>query len=130
MSNPSSFKTAIVTGSSRGIGKAIAIRLAAAGFAVTVNYASKVNEAVQVVADIQKAGGRAIALQADVSDVLAATKLFDQTEKEFGGVDVLVNTAGVIAIKTMADTEDADFDRLMAINVKGTFNVTVRPIHL
>lgn len=116
-------RTAIVTGSSRGIGRSIAIHLAKAGFAVVVNYVNNAKVAEEVVADIEKAQGRAIAIQANVGDALAAARLFDQTEKAFGGVDVLVNNAGVIALKPIADMQETEFDHLMEINVKGTFNM-------
>jgi len=116
-------KTAIVTGSSRGIGRSIAVKLAAAGFNVVVNYVSKPKEAADVVAEIEKAKGRAIAIHADVADPLEAAKLFDKTEKTFGPVDVIVNNAGLMALKTIGDIEEAQFDRLMAVNIKGTFNM-------
>lgn len=123
MSNAQNNKVAIVTGSSRGIGHAIAVKLAADGFAVTVNYVSKAAEADAVVAEIIQAGGRAFALQADVSKATDAEKLFAETEKKFGGVDVIVNNAGVMAIKPLADIDDDAFDRMMNINVKGSFNM-------
>lgn len=121
MSNGSG-KVAIVTGASRGIGAAVAQRLGADGFAVTVNYAGSADAAADVVGVIEKAGGRAIAVQADVSDPGAVTRMFDETEAAFGGVDVLVNNAGVMELKPVAESDDALFDRSMAINVKGTFN--------
>lgn len=117
-------KVAIVTGSSRGIGASIAKRLSADGFAVVVNYAGRSADAEAVVLEIQAAGGQAIAVQADVADAGAASQLFDAAEAAFGGVDVLVNNAGVIqpGLVPLADTDDALFDRLIAINFKGTFN--------
>lgn len=115
-------RTAIVTGSSRGIGAAIAERLAQDGFNVVVNYAGHGDEADQVVAAIDRAGGHAFAVQADVSDPEAVTSLFDRADAEFGGVDVLVNNAGIMQLKPIAETDDTMFDRTMAINVKGTFN--------
>ncbi|PCC71539.1 3-oxoacyl-[acyl-carrier protein] reductase [Nannocystis exedens] len=117
-------KVALVTGSSRGIGAAIARRLAGDGFAVVVNYAGRVAAAEQVVRDIEAAGGRAIAVQADVADPAAVAALFDRAEAAFGGVDVLVNTAGVIqpGLVPIGDTDDALFDRLTDTNFKGTFN--------
>ena len=91
-------KTAIVTGASRGIGQACALRLAADGFAVVVNYRSRANEAGAVVAEIAAAGGRAVAQAADVGDSAQAAALFDRAEAEFGGVDAVVNCAGLIAL--------------------------------
>jgi 3-oxoacyl-[acyl-carrier protein] reductase len=115
---------AIVTGASRGIGAAIAARLAREGHAVVVNYAGRAAEADEVVQAIVRSGGRAVAVQADVADPAAATRLFDEAERAFGRVDVLVNNAGVMpsALPSLADTGDADFDRLVAINLKGSFN--------
>ncbi len=123
MTKSTSHKAAIVTGSSRGIGRAIAELLAQKGFCVTVNCSSNIADAEKVVKHIEKTGGRAIAVLGNVADATAAANIFEQTEKAFGGVDVLVNNAGVIAIKTIADTDDATYDRIMNINVKGTFNM-------
>jgi 3-oxoacyl-[acyl-carrier protein] reductase len=120
--NAASIRAAIVTGGSRGIGAAIAEQLAADGFAVTVNYAANTAEAQAVVEKIAKAGARAIAVQADVSEVAAMRALFDRTEATVGGVDVLVNNAGVMQLKSIADTDEALFDRQVAINLKGVFN--------
>jgi 3-oxoacyl-[acyl-carrier protein] reductase len=117
-------KTAIVTGSSRGIGAAIAKRLASDGLSVVVNYAGRAADADKVVAEIEKAGGSAVAVKGDVSVPAEVAALFDQAEKTFGGLDVIVNNAGIMqsGLVTVADTDDALFDRLFAINVKGTFN--------
>jgi 3-oxoacyl-[acyl-carrier protein] reductase len=115
-------RSAIVTGASRGIGAAIATRLAAEGFAVVVNYAGSAAAAEEVVARIEEAGGRAVPVQADVSDAGAAVRLFDAAEGEFGGVDVLVNNAGVMQLASLAESGDALFDRQVAVNLKGTFN--------
>src|ERR1700733_12305289 len=117
-------KIAFVTGSSRGIGASIAKRLAADGFAIVVNYAGQEADANAVVQEIQAAGGRATAIQADVSSAAEVAAMFDQIEAAFGGVDVLVNNAGIMqpGLVPLADTDDALFDRLLAINVKGTFN--------
>lgn len=119
----SSFPVAIVTGASRGIGAAIAQRLAADGHAVVVNYAGNRAEAEKVVNAITERGGRAITVQADVAHADAARLLFDAATEAFGGVDVLVNNAGVMAseLPHLADTSDAAFDRLFNINVKGSF---------
>ncbi|MGH8779764.1 SDR family oxidoreductase [Paraburkholderia sp.] len=115
-------KVAIVTGASRGIGAAIATRLAAEGFTVVINFAGKAAEAEQLVRGIEKSGGRAIAAQADVSDKAAVARLFDAAEAAYGGVDVLVNNAGIMKLASMAESDDALFDSQVAINLKGTFN--------
>ena len=117
-------QVAIVTGASRGIGAAIANRLAADGYAVVVNYAGNAQEAAKVVDGIVAAGGRAVAVQADVADPAAARRLFDEAIAAYGRVDVLVNNAGVMppALPHLADTDDATFDRLFSVNVKGSFN--------
>jgi len=123
MSRPN--KVAIVTGASRGIGRAIASRLASDGFAVVVNYVSNPAEAEQAVGEISASGAQAVAIQADVSKAGDVTGLFEQTEKRFGGVDVLVNNAGIMDLKALSDTPDELFERTFAINVRGTFN-TIR----
>src|SRR5690606_12320265 len=115
-------KSAIVTGASRGIGAAIAERLARDGFNVVVNYAGRRADAEAVVARIEQAGGHAIAVQADVSDAASVASLFDAAEAAFGGVDVLVNNAGIMKLAPLADSDDALFDSQVAINFKGTFN--------
>jgi 3-oxoacyl-[acyl-carrier protein] reductase len=119
-----SSRVAIVTGSSRGIGAAIGRRLAAEGIIVVINYAGRTADAQAVVEAIESKGGKAAAIQADVSVPAQAAALFDQAEALFGGVDILVNNAGIMqpGLTTLAETDDALFDRLMAINVKGTFN--------
>ncbi|WP_219209539.1 SDR family oxidoreductase [Variovorax boronicumulans] len=115
---------AIVTGASRGIGAAIATRLAQDGHAVVVNYAGNAAEAAKVVDAITAAGGRALAVQADVADPAAVRRLFDETVAAFGHVDVLVNNAGIMppALPMLADTDDRTFDALFSVNVKGSFN--------
>ena len=114
-------RTAIVTGSSKGIGAAIAGRLAADGFAVTINYARDGAAAQAVVAKIEAAGGRAIAVGADIADPAAMPALFDATEAAFGPVGVLVNNAGIMALAPVAEVEDADFERQVAVNLGGVF---------
>ena len=120
--NPS--PVAIVTGSSRGIGAAIARRLAREGHAVIVNYAGNADEASKVVADIVAAGGRATAIQADVADAASVRRLFDEAQRLYGRIDVLVNNAGIMppGLPPLADTNDTTFDRLIAVNLKGSFN--------
>jgi 3-oxoacyl-[acyl-carrier protein] reductase len=117
-------KAVIVTGSSRGIGAAIATRLAKDGFAVVVNYAGRAADADAVVAQIKKDGGKAIAVQADVSSPGDALSLFEEGENAFGGIDALINNAGIIqpGLTNLVDTDDQLFDRIIAINLKGTFN--------
>lgn len=115
-------KVALVTGGSRGIGAAIVEQLAADGFAVAINYAGRRDDAEALAARIEAAGGAAVALQADVADPAAVLKLFDAVEARFGGIDVLVNNAGIMALSPVAQVDDASFDRLIAINLKGSFN--------
>src|SRR5262245_11256153 len=115
-------KVAIVTGASRGIGAAVAERLARDAFAVVANYAGDAAAAGALVRKIEAAGGRALAVQADVSDPGAVRRMFDAAEAAFGGVDVLVNNAGIMTLASVAETDDAAFDRLIAVNLKGTFN--------
>jgi len=118
-------KVAIVTGASRGIGRAIALRLAQDNIAVVVNYAHRASDAEEVVQAIEAAGGRAIALQGDVANASDCARLFDATEAEYGGVDIVINNAGVIQPGTtmLADTDDALYERIFAINTRGTFNM-------
>ena len=113
---------AIVTGASRGIGAAIARRLVGDGLAVVVNYAGKAAEAEDLARDLADAGGQAIAVQADVGDPAAVARLFDAAEAAFGGVDVLVNNAGIMKLAPLADSDDALFDTQVAVNLKGAFN--------
>lgn len=115
-------KTAIVTGASRGIGAAVAERLAADGFSVVVNFAGSADAANAQVARIRERGGTASAVRADVSDPAAMRSMFDDAEKTYGGVDVLVNNAGIMQLAPMAEADDALFDRHIAINLKGVFN--------
>ncbi|WP_211473883.1 SDR family oxidoreductase [Collimonas humicola] len=115
-------KVAIVTGSSRGIGAAVAQRLAQDGFAVIVNYSGSAAAAAALVQQLIGQGGQALAVQADVSDPAAVRAMFDAAEQAFGGVDVLVNNAGIMVNASIAETDDAGFDRQIAINLKGSFN--------
>ncbi|UPJ76645.1 SDR family oxidoreductase [Bradyrhizobium sp. 187] len=114
-------KVAVVTGGSRGIGRGVAFELAARGYAVIVNYASSRSDADEVVEEIEKNGSRSIAIQGDVGDVETARRLFDAAELEFGGVDVLINNAGVLVVEPISEMTQETFDRVIAINVSGTF---------
>jgi 3-oxoacyl-[acyl-carrier protein] reductase len=115
-------KVALVTGASRGIGLAVAERLARDGFILIVNYSESAAPAEALVRKIEQAGGRALAAKADISDAGSVRRMFDAAEAAFGGIDVLVNNAGMMTLAPIADTDDASFDRHVAVNLKGTFN--------
>ncbi|MGO1412827.1 SDR family oxidoreductase [Microbacterium sp. JB110] len=116
-------RVAIVTGGSRGIGRAISIRLADDGFAVVVNFVGGTAAAAETVEAITAAGGRAIAVQADVADDGAVAAMFDRAERELGGIDVVVNSAGRLALSTIADQDLDALDALHRTNIRGTFVV-------
>lgn len=122
MNTQTSRPVAIVTGGSRGIGAAISERLAADGHAVVINYAGRRDAAEALASRLVAGGAEAIALQADVSDPVAVQRLFDAVEARYGGVDALINNAGILEQATLAQVDDAAFDRLIAINLKGSFN--------
>ncbi|MGH8808858.1 MAG: SDR family NAD(P)-dependent oxidoreductase, partial [Noviherbaspirillum sp.] len=111
-----------MTGASRGIGAAIAQRLADDGFAVVVNYASRSAEADALVAQLQQRGHPAVAIQADVSKAGDVRRLFEGAERALGKVDVLVNNAGILKTAPLAESSDEVFEQRFAINVQGTFN--------
>jgi 3-oxoacyl-[acyl-carrier protein] reductase len=112
-------RVAIVTGGSGGIGRQTAERLAADGMAVVVCYAGNPGPAKDAVAAIEDGGGTAMAAQADVADEAAVAALFDAAEQAYGGVDVVVHTAGVMLLSPLADLNLADFDTMHRINVRG-----------
>lgn len=115
-------KVAIVTGGSRGIGAAIARRLAADGATVVINYAGRAVEAEDEVRKIEASGGHAISAQADVSNAADVARMFDSAQASYGGVDILVNNAGIMKLAKLAECEDTLFDNHIAVNLKGTFN--------
>lgn len=117
-------KVAVVTGASKGIGAGIAKSLAAAGAAVVVNYSSAKAGAEQVVADILAKGGKAVAIQGDVSKTADVTRLFAETGKSFGGVDILVNNAGVYQFGAIEDINEEEFHRQFNTNVLGLLLAT------
>lgn len=116
-------KAAIVTGASRGIGRAVALRLAADGFAVVVNYAGNLAKAEEVVNEIKSAGGHAIAVQGDVASESDVKRLFETALKEFGQIDVVVNNAGTMSLSPIAKSDVEAFDKIIATNLRGTFLV-------
>lgn len=117
-------RVALVTGSSRGIGRAIALRLAADGAAIAVNYRSRKDEAERVVEEITAAGGRAVALRADVSDAEAAGQLVRETVEGLGGLHILVNNAGVSRDGLIYDQAPEDWWEVLKVNVGGVYNCT------
>ncbi len=114
-------KVAVITGASRGIGRATAQRLAKDGAAVVVNYATGAQDAHAVVEAIRSRGGAALALQADIADLAAIRRLFRETIERLGRLDILVANAGYACFKPMHETTEEDFDRTYRVNAKGTY---------
>lgn len=115
-------KTALITGSARGLGKAIAERYAAMGANIVINYSKDRNSADQVVSNIEAMGAKVIAVQADVSKVTEIERLFDEAKKAFGKIDIVVANAGIEMVETpVTEFTEEQFDRLFAINTKGTY---------
>jgi 3-oxoacyl-[acyl-carrier protein] reductase len=116
-------RVAIVTGGSRGIGRAVSTRLAADGQAIVIAYAGNDVEAKATVAAIEASGGTAVAVRADVADEQAVKALFDTAEQRYGGIDVVVNAAGVMLLSPIATLDLDDLDRMHRTNIRGTFVV-------
>ena len=119
----SSTKSAIITGASGGIGRAVTLRLARDGFVIVVNYAGNTAKAEGVVKEIKSAGGHAIAVQADVANASEVEHLFKETLDTFGRIDVVVNSAGIMPLGRIADGDIEVFDKVIATNLRGTFLV-------
>ena len=117
-------RVALVTGASRGIGRAVALRLAAEGTAVALNYRTNTEAAQQAADEIRGAGGRAITVQADVADKAAVEALVEQTTSELGPIDILVNNAGLFVSGDLLTYNEEDLDRMWATNVKGVLHCT------
>jgi 3-oxoacyl-[acyl-carrier protein] reductase len=117
-------KVALVTGASRGIGRAIALALAAAGADVAVNYRSREAAAAETCTEIQRHGSRPLAVRADVSKSEAVSKMHAAIELDLGPVDILVNNAGIVGAKPLAEITEADWDEMLAVNLKSSFLVT------
>jgi 3-oxoacyl-[acyl-carrier protein] reductase len=116
-------KTAIVTGASRGIGRSVAKRLAQDGFGVAVNYLSNASEAEQVASEIQRIGGNAIAVKADVANQADVERLFEETMKKFGSVDVVVHNSGIMPLSPIGKNDFDLFDKVISTNLRGAFLV-------
>lgn len=117
-------RVAVVTGGSRGIGRAIARELARQGVAVAVNYTANAPAAASVVSEIERDGGQAMAIQADVSDRAAVEAMVQAAVQRFGSIDILVNNAGIDVAVSVLDTTDADWERIFAVNARGCFLCT------
>lgn len=117
-------KTALITGGSRGIGAAIAKRLAAEGANIVLTYANSPEPAAQVAGEVSKAGVRALAIKADSADAEAIVAAVDQTIREFGGIDILINNAATLKVAPIDEFPLADFDRMVAVNVRAVFVAT------
>jgi 3-oxoacyl-[acyl-carrier protein] reductase len=121
MNNALTGKIALITGASRGIGRAIAERFSRDGAAVAVNYTRNSDAARKLVSEIESSGGQAFAIRADVGRVSEIARLFDETIDHFGKLDILVNNAGIMFNKPVGEMTETEFDRIFDINVKGTF---------
>ncbi|KZB66727.1 3-ketoacyl-ACP reductase [Thalassospira lucentensis] len=123
MTNANETRTAIITGAARGIGVALAKRLAQDGFAVVINYANSATSADALVEELTASGHQAMAIKADITNADAVKQMFDHAETRFGGVDVIVNNAGIMTTQPISEMSDAVYDAMMDTNVRGTFNM-------
>ncbi|SOC29811.1 SDR family oxidoreductase [Thalassospira xiamenensis] len=123
MTNANETRTAIITGAARGIGVALAKRLAQDGFAVVINYANSATSADALVDELTASGHQAMAIKADITNADAIKQMFDHAETRFGGVDVIVNNAGIMTTQPISEMSDAVYDAMMDTNVRGTFNM-------
>jgi 3-oxoacyl-[acyl-carrier protein] reductase len=123
-------KTAVVTGAGRGIGKAVALKLAAKGANIVVNYVRGGEEAGKLKQEIEARGGKALVIQADISVFSQARDLVAKTKAEFGTVDILVNNAGITHDGLLMRMSEEDFDRVIAVNLKGVFNCSRQVVPL
>jgi 3-oxoacyl-[acyl-carrier protein] reductase len=117
-------KVALITGGSRGIGAALALSLAEEGIKVAVNYHHSEKEALAICEEIEKKGGKAIAIQADVSEAAAVEKLVKTTRETLGPIDILINNAGISKGQSIEESTEQDFDEIIKVNLKSTFLVT------
>ena len=117
-------KTALVTGASRGIGRAIALQLAAEGAKVAINFAGNLAKAEEVKAEIESNGGEALLVQADVSSAESVEEMVNKVTEKFGKIDILVNNAGITRDGLLMRMKDSDFDEVINTNLKGVFNCT------
>ncbi|MEV6371868.1 SDR family oxidoreductase [Micromonospora musae] len=117
-------RVAIVTGGSRGIGRQVVLELASEGYALVVNYAGNKADADETMAALAETGAKAIAFQADVADENAVNAMFDAAEREFGGVDVVVNMAGIMPVKPLVELDLDTLDRVIRTNLRGALLVT------
>ncbi len=114
-------KKALVTGGSRGIGRGIVLALAKQGADVVINYHSRTEEAEQVVFEVKKMGHEALAIQADVADTSAVTKMFNEIKNQWGSLNILVNNAGILKFTPFEQITEADWDQILSVNLKGQF---------
>lgn len=124
MTNQNTSRVALVTGASGGIGTSVVKKFASEGYTLAVHYAGNQDKAEALVKEITAAGSSAIAVGGDIADETAMQNLFDEVEQRFGGIDVVVNTAGIMILAPIADYDLDDFDRVIRTNIRGTFVIS------